>query len=114
MGPGNQYREVGISSGNQALTEVGRGGFGGFFLQGQMHAFMAAVLLRVTRLDAFNADAQPEPSDRKLAQVEQVGGGSERHTVIAANVGRRAALRYSAHFQTQPSRLKAFFHLDSG
>jgi hypothetical protein len=47
-----------------------------------MHAFRAAVLLRMTRLDAFNANPQPEPPDRELAQVEQGLAGSERRSVI--------------------------------
>jgi hypothetical protein len=34
--------------------------FGGFFLQRQMHALMAPVLLRVSRLDALDADSQPQ------------------------------------------------------
>src|ERR1700704_4310876 len=57
-----------------------------------MHAFVAAVLLRMTRLDSVNADPQPEPPDRELTQVEQGVGGSEGNTVIAANVGRHAPL----------------------
>jgi hypothetical protein len=36
-----------------------------------MHALVAAILLRMARLDAFNANPQPEPPDRELAQVEQ-------------------------------------------
>ena len=46
----------------------------------------------MARLDAFDADAQPEPPDRKLAQVEQRVSRSEGHAVIAADVGRQAAL----------------------
>jgi len=45
---------------------------------------MAAVPLRMTRLDAFNAHPQPEPPDRELAQVEQGLAGSEGHAIILA------------------------------
>src|SRR6266704_4549394 len=64
----------------------------GFSLQGQMHALMAAVLLRMTRLDPFNANTEPEPPDRKFAQVQQGMSGSEGHAVVAADVDRPAAL----------------------
>src|ERR1700739_2938104 len=57
-----------------------------------MHAFMAAVLLRMPRFDAFHADFQAHPPDRELAQVKQGMGGSEGHAVVAADVGRQAAL----------------------
>src|SRR5258708_34344805 len=57
-----------------------------------MHALMAAVLLRMTRLDPFNANTEPEPPDRKFAQVKQGMGGSEGHAVVAADTDRQAAL----------------------
>ena len=74
------------------LQEVCGRGLGGFFLQGEMHAFVAAILLRMAGLDAFDTDSQPEPPDGELAQMEQRLGGSKRHTVIAADVGGQAAL----------------------
>jgi hypothetical protein len=40
------------------LQKIGCGGFGGFFFQGQMHAFVTAVLLRMTWFDALDANAQ--------------------------------------------------------
>ena len=45
-------------------------GLGGFFLQSEMHALVTAVLLRMARLDPFNANPQAEPPDRELAQIE--------------------------------------------
>ena len=72
------------------LEEVGGGRLGGFFFQGEMHAFMAAILLGMAGLDAFDADAQAKPPDGEFAEVEQSVGGSERHAVIAANVGGQA------------------------
>ncbi|MDR6817447.1 hypothetical protein J2X76_002623 [Neorhizobium sp. 2083] len=49
------------------LQEIVSGRLGCFKFQCQMHALMAAVLLRVARLDAFNVDvdAEPEPPDRQ-------------------------------------------------
>jgi hypothetical protein len=38
-----------------------------------MHAFMAAILLRMARFDAFNANTQPEPPDREFAWAEAKG-----------------------------------------
>src|SRR5438128_9554310 len=40
------------------LKEIGGGWFGSFFFQGEMHAFMTAVLLGMLGLDPFDADAR--------------------------------------------------------
>ena len=40
------------------LKEIPSGGFGGFFFQSEVHAFMATVLLRMARLDALDADPE--------------------------------------------------------
>jgi hypothetical protein len=52
------------------LQEVQAGRLGGFFLQGQMHPLMAAMLLRMARPDPFDADTEAKPLDRAPAQVE--------------------------------------------
>jgi hypothetical protein len=36
-----------------------------------MHALMAAVLLRPAGLDAFDCDAEAQPSHRELGEVEK-------------------------------------------
>ena len=38
------------------LQEVEGGRLGSFLFQGEVHTFVSAVLLRVTRLDALDAD----------------------------------------------------------
>jgi hypothetical protein len=49
-------------------------------------------LLRVARFDALNTNPQPQPPHGELAEIEQGVRGSKGHTVIAADVGRQAAL----------------------
>jgi hypothetical protein len=49
-------------------------------------------LLGITRFDALDADTQAQPPNRKFAQVEQSVRGSERHAVVAADVGGQATL----------------------
>src|SRR5260370_21171512 len=74
------------------LQEVGGCELGGFFLQGEMHAFVTAIVLGMARLDPFDADTQAEPPDGEFAQMEQGVSGSKRDTVVTANVGGQAAL----------------------
>ena len=52
------------------LKEICRRWLSGFFFQSEMHAFVPAVLLGVAWLDALDANAQSQPPDRKLAQIE--------------------------------------------
>ena len=40
------------------LQEIGGSGLGGFFLPSEVPAFMTTVLLRMARLDAFDANAE--------------------------------------------------------
>ncbi len=70
------------------LQKVRAGGLCGFELQGQMHALMAAVFLRTAWLDALDLDAEPEPPDRQLREVEQRIGAGEGHAIVRAD-GRR-------------------------
>ena len=46
-------------------------------LEREVHPFMPAILLRMAGLDAFDADAQPEPPDRQPRKVEEAVGGGE-------------------------------------
>jgi hypothetical protein len=61
MGPlGIELRNEGIKL-RLLLQEVGTCRFCRLLLQRQVHAFMTAILLRVTRLDPLNANPQPQP-----------------------------------------------------
>jgi len=46
---------------------------------------MAPVLLRAARLDALDVDAQAQPPDRQLAEVEQCIGACERNPIVGAD-----------------------------
>ena len=76
----NEVVELGL-----LLKEVAAGWLGGLELQCQMHALMAAVLLRVAGLDALELDAEPEPPDRELGEVEEGIRAGEGNTVIGAD-----------------------------
>lgn len=52
---------------------------------------MPSVLLRVTRLDAFDRDAEAKPPDRELGEIEQSIGTCEGHTTVGANRKRQTA-----------------------
>src|SRR5260370_15115891 len=70
------------------LQEVASGRLGGFFLQSQMDAPMAANLLGMARLDPFDANPHPEPPNPQLAQVKQGGCRSQRPALGPAYVRR--------------------------
>jgi hypothetical protein len=53
------------------LQDVGARRASGFFLPGEMHAFMAAVLLRMAGPDALNRDTEPEPPNREFGELKQ-------------------------------------------
>src|ERR1700728_4575176 len=50
-----------------------------------MHAFMAAVLLRMARLDALDGNAEAQPPNGESAQVEETIGRGEGHAVVGTN-----------------------------
>ena len=60
------------------LEHVGASGPSGLLFERQMHAFMAAVLLRMTRFDVLDADAPPQPPDGELSEIEQAVRGADR------------------------------------
>jgi hypothetical protein len=64
----------------------------GFLLQGEVHALVAAVLLRPAGLDAFDSNAEAQPPHRQLGQIEQRIWTGEGNTVIGADRQRQAAL----------------------
>ena len=61
------------------------------FFRVQVHALVAAVLLRVARLDALDGDAEPEPPDREPGEVVEPVGAGEGNAVVGADGGGQAA-----------------------
>src|SRR5688500_14029414 len=57
-----------------------------------MHALVAAVLLRMARSDALDGDAETEPPDGKLRQIEEGVRAGEGNAVVGADGGGQAAL----------------------
>ena len=73
----NEVVEAGL-----LLQAVHAGRSGCLFLQREMHALVAAVLLRVARLDALDGDAEPQPPDRELGEIEEAVRTGERHAIV--------------------------------
>src|SRR5208283_1976400 len=69
---------------------------GRLFLERKMHALMAAVLLGMTGLDALDGDAEPEPPDGELREVEERVGAGEGNAVVGADGERQAAFAKEA------------------
>jgi hypothetical protein len=62
----NEFVKAGL-----LLQEVGGRRLGGFFLQGEMHALVTAILLGSTGLDPFDANPQAKPPDRSLLKLNK-------------------------------------------
>src|SRR5580704_6651631 len=67
------------------LQEVLSWRFGGFFLQGQVHAFVPAVLLWITWSNTLDADPEAQPPHRELAEAKEGAVAREGHPVVAAD-----------------------------
>jgi hypothetical protein len=50
-----------------------------------MHAFVSAVLLWLTGLNALDVDAEAQPPHREFAQTEQRVGAGERVAIVGTN-----------------------------
>jgi hypothetical protein len=50
-----------------------------------MHALVAAVLLRLTWLDALDLDAEPQPPDGEFGEVEESIWAGEGNPVVGAD-----------------------------
>lgn len=53
------------------LQEVFGSRLGGLELEREMHAFVAAILLRMAGFDALDGDAEAEPPHRQSGEIEQ-------------------------------------------
>ena len=69
------------------LEEVKTRRLGRLFLEGQVHAFVPAVLLRMAWLDALKVDTQAQPPDRQLAETEESGGRRKGDAIVGPHGG---------------------------
>ena len=95
------------------LQTVEPGRPGGFLLQGQVHALKTAVLLGMAWLNAFDRDAEPEPSDGEFRQLKRALGLakgtplSERmpsDNPRSANSRSKAVMAGSSHVESRASQ----------
>ena len=88
---GIEFLDEGVEA--SLLLEAAHAGWaGGFPLQREVYALVAAVLLGMTRLDALDLDAEPQPPDGKLGKVEERIGAGEGDTIVGADSAWQAAL----------------------
>ena len=75
-----------------------------------MHPFVSPVLLGMTRLDPFDADAQTKPPNRKAAEIEQRITRGERDAIIGTNrVGQTAFLEQTLKGRTSLAKRRSNF-----
>ena len=75
-----------------------------------MHAFVSAVLLRMTGPDAFDTNTQAQPPHRKLGEIEKPVGGSKRNAVIGTDGLRQTTLFEKALKGSKSGLLGVRFH----
>src|SRR5262245_28847200 len=92
------------------LENILAGRFGRFFLERQMHAFMAAVLLWMARPDPLDLDPQPQPPDRQLTEIEEGIRRGEGNAVIRANGLGQSEVGEDAFEGTEGIELPGGFH----
>ena len=73
-------------------SHVRGGRLRGFALQGEVHALVPSVLLRVPGLNSFDLDTESQPPHGELAQPVEGIRGRERDAVIGPNQLREAKL----------------------
>jgi hypothetical protein len=74
------------------LQAVQAGRAGGLLLEREMHALVTAILLWMAGLDALDRNAQAQPPNRELGEVEQGVGAGKRDAIVGANSRGQAAL----------------------
>ena len=77
------------------LVVVCGGRPGGLGLQGPMHSLVAAVLLRMGRLDQLGEDPEPDPPDGEPRETPD-GGGREGGSVVGADPSGQSVLAEEA------------------
>jgi hypothetical protein len=88
---------LGIELGGEGLEALllleGIGGWPRRLLfEGAVHPFVPAVLLGMARLDALDGDAEAQPPDGELGQIEEPIGAGEGDAVVGADGGGETAL----------------------
>jgi len=74
------------------LEKVEGGRLCGFLFQGQVHAFVPAVLLGTPWPDAFDSDAKSQPPDRQPGEIVEPVGARKRKAVIRPDGARQSEL----------------------
>src|SRR5215469_13303898 len=88
---GIEFLNKGVEAG-LLLETVHCGRSGCLFLQRQMHALVAAVLLWVARLDALDGDAEPQPPHREFGEIKEAVWTGERHAIVGPDRLRQTTL----------------------
>src|SRR5262249_38994594 len=79
------------------LEAIGARGPDGFFLEG---ALMAPVLLRAAWFDALDVDAETEPPDGELGEIEEGVWASEGYSVVGSYCIGKTVLSYAQKLVT--------------